>query len=165
LEHGYRQSVFPFLRVAFFVTLFLCLLPMGCSTTPEPRVIADRVFPGDRLEAVVTTFPGDPGELTITSCNVVETSAVPVEITQIEIEGRPGWRLRCGAPTDRDELTLKLIVQQAGRRFSVTIPFRRRVIFVAGKGRDVKHWTTRRERITDLGPAFDNKIFLTQSRE
>jgi len=128
-------------------------------------VIAERVFPDGQLQAVVTSFPGDPAELTITSCNVMENSAVPVEVTRIEVEGCPGWRLRCTAPTNQDELTLKLIVQQAGRRFGVTIPFRRREMFVAGQGRNARHWTTRRERIRDLGPAFDNKIFLTQRRD
>ncbi len=143
--------------------LFLCFCITGCSATTEPRVIADRVFPADRLQAVVTSFPGDPGLLTITSCTVVEDPTCRVEITPVEIEGRPGWQLQCDAPADGNEVTLRLIVQQDGRKFSVTIPFRRRATFVAGQGRDVPHWTTRRESITDLGPVLDKNFFLTRN--
>ncbi|MBN1943413.1 MAG: hypothetical protein JW849_08990 [Phycisphaerae bacterium] len=134
-----------------FLTSFY-LLPLGCSTSPQPRVIAERVFEGNRLEAIVTTFPGEPADLAVESCTVPDGPAASVEIERIKIEGRPGWRLRCGAPAGEDQLTLRAVVRHAGRRFEITIPFHRRDAFVARQGRVVIRWTAGRERLADLGP-------------
>lgn len=147
-----RNVVFSY-SVFFLFPFFF--FPLGCSTTPEPRVIAERVFAGDRLEAIVTTYPGDPGELNVVSCETSEdsTTTITIKVEKIEIEGRPGWRFRCGAPVDADEFTLHAVVRHAGRRFEVAIPFRRRNTYIARQGKDVKRWTTRRERITLIGDA------------
>lgn len=146
----------------FLLFCFSFFSPFGCTTAPEPRVIAERVFAGDRLTAVITTYPGDPEELTVLSCKASEDVAGDINVEKIEIEGRPGWRLQCDAPIVTEELTLRVVVCHAGRRFAVTIPFRRRETFIAGQG-NVPSWTTRRERITNLGPDIGKNVFLTRN--
>lgn len=138
--------------IIIFGSFLFCLFASGCSTAPEPRVIAERVFSGDRLSAILTTYPGDPSELTISSCRASEDTVGDIQREIITIEGRPGWRFNCIAPNDAEELTLHITVLHAGRRFRVEIPFRRRKTYIARHGRNVLRWTTRRERIHDLGP-------------
>lgn len=121
-------------------------------------MIADRVFTNDQLSAVITTYPGDPADLTIISSDSTDASVGDLKMEKIQIEGRPGWLFRCPAPVDTNKLTLRVVVLHTGRRFRVEIPFRRRKTYIAKQGKDVTRWCTRRERIRDLGPGFARAV-------
>ena len=138
-----------------YLVCFACFLSTGCASHPQPRVIADRIFPKNKLQAIITTYPGDPqNDLMVVSAKA-KGIRESLEMKYAPVEGQRTWRLHCIAPEHTRRWTLRVIVSYVGRQYRVDLPFRYRKVFVAHQGRSVYRWTAGRERIHDLGPAKD----------
>lgn len=83
---------------------FLPVLLCSCSTPPEPRVIASRVFDSSVLSAMVTTYPAEPAEsLVVRSATVYANgwrTETPVYCEPTRVENLAASALRFDAPVE-----------------------------------------------------------------
>ncbi len=126
----------------------------GCRSSIEPRVIADRVFPADRLAVTFTSFPGQPkGGLVVrrVSAAFASDDFKLCRVRNVTIENLPAQRIELLPAQDADRVIALSRVLYAKNEYEIATEFRRREVTLPAEGGRVVRWVTVGESVRHLG--------------
>jgi hypothetical protein len=126
----------------------------GCGSGVEPRVIADRVFPADRLAVTFTSFPGQSkGGIVVrrVSAGFGSDDFKLCRVHNVTIEALPGQRIELLPAKDATRIVALSRVLYAQSEYEIATEFQRREVTLPAEGGRVTRWVTVGESVRDVG--------------
>lgn len=143
------------MKHTYIIGLLLGLVVLaGCESKVEPRVIADRVFPADRLAVTFTSYPGQPRAglvVTKVTAGLGSDAFRHCSTTPTTVEGAPAVRVELLPAEGADRIVSLCRVTYNSSEYEVATEFRRREVTLPAEGGRVTRWVTVDESVRDLG--------------